>query len=596
MASPRDDGDDGGVDPTHLQLLETEPIIKHGYLTKKGKTRHNWKQRWFELRASTLSYSSSPQSPKKLGIVPLFGCSIRSHQLRPFSFVLEAPRRAYYLSAESLDDECEWMKCITQAIGGVIGIARDSPEATKWARLSAMPRGKRLLRGAGRAADDLAAAGAGTTNSNSNSTTVASLHHHPHHQHLYDDSSFGEQHRSPSAPSSPMQSRKTAWSTAAAHYTPLFEPSTSSPVHALLRTFGHESPAAATATGVATSTSSSSSPALSPQSGSTPSSPVSASPLSALDLSSAPALAGGKPGSNARASELLALQGGDNATGRSPPSTFTTAVAPSQAAKTRRNLAIATLRATKQDALAPEPVVSPTDMTASMSLILSLTPLTLTPCAIVCHNVMPMPGDNKQRRSRRNTDPGKDAELAAALVDAAPTTPTSQRRLSFHEALTELPVIAISSTDDSPTAADTTTTTSTNNHTTRSPKAPKASTLKTPPETPPSYNQASLSAMSHEALIAIILELQGRNEQQRQQVKHVTEKAALLVSHMRTQMEHLHEQRQLAVTQLKAKDATLRKSHLQLRQTQKFLQGAHIREQGTSSCSLYARCSHHSVS
>jgi hypothetical protein len=32
------------------------PIIKTGYLWKKGGSRRNWKKRWFELRPHTLAY------------------------------------------------------------------------------------------------------------------------------------------------------------------------------------------------------------------------------------------------------------------------------------------------------------------------------------------------------------------------------------------------------------------------------------------------------------------------------------------------------------------------------------------------------------
>jgi hypothetical protein len=51
-----------------------------------------------------------------LGIIHLVGCAVRVNQLRRFSFALETPRRTYFFSAESADEQRDWMLLISQSI------------------------------------------------------------------------------------------------------------------------------------------------------------------------------------------------------------------------------------------------------------------------------------------------------------------------------------------------------------------------------------------------------------------------------------------------------------------------------------------------
>lgn len=40
----------------NIQQRVTNPMVKAGYLFKKGANRHNWNKRWFELRPHSLAY------------------------------------------------------------------------------------------------------------------------------------------------------------------------------------------------------------------------------------------------------------------------------------------------------------------------------------------------------------------------------------------------------------------------------------------------------------------------------------------------------------------------------------------------------------
>ena len=94
------------------------PIIKAGFLSKKGGERRNWNKRWFELRSHSLAYYNSRKADKLKGEIPLINCEVeeQEYETKTFVFVLKSSNRTYFISAFSEADMKSWIKSITKCI------------------------------------------------------------------------------------------------------------------------------------------------------------------------------------------------------------------------------------------------------------------------------------------------------------------------------------------------------------------------------------------------------------------------------------------------------------------------------------------------
>jgi hypothetical protein len=56
--------------------MASSPVLKEGFLVKKGHVRHNWRTRWFVLGKRQLSYFRKRQETVAAGVIPLVGATL----------------------------------------------------------------------------------------------------------------------------------------------------------------------------------------------------------------------------------------------------------------------------------------------------------------------------------------------------------------------------------------------------------------------------------------------------------------------------------------------------------------------------------------
>ncbi|KAI8642214.1 hypothetical protein BD408DRAFT_416982 [Parasitella parasitica] len=102
-----------------LELLETEKVLKAGYLLKKGEKRRTWKKRWFVLRTTKLAMYKDKKEYKLLRIIDLHAIhsvvQVTSKHKYKFVFAFVTAKRMYYVQAEDQKDMDEWFRLVNHA-------------------------------------------------------------------------------------------------------------------------------------------------------------------------------------------------------------------------------------------------------------------------------------------------------------------------------------------------------------------------------------------------------------------------------------------------------------------------------------------------
>ncbi|XP_037334025.1 differentially expressed in FDCP 6 homolog isoform X2 [Pungitius pungitius] len=95
-------------------------VLKEGYLWKKGQLRRNWKERWFTLRPSNLSYYSGEDRKDCQGHIVLDGnCCVEvlpDRDGKRCMFCLKTLSKTYEMSASDTKQRQEWTTAIQTAI------------------------------------------------------------------------------------------------------------------------------------------------------------------------------------------------------------------------------------------------------------------------------------------------------------------------------------------------------------------------------------------------------------------------------------------------------------------------------------------------
>ncbi|CAL8277543.1 unnamed protein product [Boreogadus saida] len=95
-------------------------VLKEGYLWKKGQLRRNWKERWFTLRPSSLSYYSGEDRKECHGNITLDGnCCVEvlpDRDGKRCMFCLKTLSKTYEMSASDTKQRQEWTTAIQTAI------------------------------------------------------------------------------------------------------------------------------------------------------------------------------------------------------------------------------------------------------------------------------------------------------------------------------------------------------------------------------------------------------------------------------------------------------------------------------------------------
>ncbi|XP_075951369.1 differentially expressed in FDCP 6 homolog isoform X2 [Anarhichas minor] len=95
-------------------------VLKEGYLWKKGQLRRNWKERWFTLRPSNLSYYTGEDRKDCQGNIVLDGnCCVEvlpDRDGKRCMFCLKTLSKTYEMSASDTKQRQEWTSAIQTAI------------------------------------------------------------------------------------------------------------------------------------------------------------------------------------------------------------------------------------------------------------------------------------------------------------------------------------------------------------------------------------------------------------------------------------------------------------------------------------------------
>ncbi|KAJ3140820.1 hypothetical protein HK100_008991 [Physocladia obscura] len=98
--------------------LESEKVLKNGYLRKKGEKRKTWKTRWFVLRTTKLAYYKNDKEYEILNIIPLENVTTvadvdLAHRNNVFGIVTRD--RTYYLQASGPTEMESWTFFLREA-------------------------------------------------------------------------------------------------------------------------------------------------------------------------------------------------------------------------------------------------------------------------------------------------------------------------------------------------------------------------------------------------------------------------------------------------------------------------------------------------
>nr|XP_061843099.1 differentially expressed in FDCP 6 homolog [Nerophis lumbriciformis] len=107
-----------GIEEVYREIVGD--VLKEGYLWKKGQLRRNWKERWFTLRPSNLSYYTTEDRKECQGKIPLDGnCCVEvlpDRDGKRCMFCLKTLSKTYEMSASDTKQRQEWTTAIQTAI------------------------------------------------------------------------------------------------------------------------------------------------------------------------------------------------------------------------------------------------------------------------------------------------------------------------------------------------------------------------------------------------------------------------------------------------------------------------------------------------
>ncbi|KAG9013957.1 hypothetical protein FRB94_004337 [Tulasnella sp. JGI-2019a] len=119
-----EDDEDDDWDPAGARTqeeaaaLDTENVVKSGYLQKKGERRKTWKKRWFVLRQTQLSYYKSSKEYQTLRVLPvseIHSVSQVTLKRHDYTFGIVIPSRTFYIQASSAAEVDSWVRAINDA-------------------------------------------------------------------------------------------------------------------------------------------------------------------------------------------------------------------------------------------------------------------------------------------------------------------------------------------------------------------------------------------------------------------------------------------------------------------------------------------------
>lgn len=108
---------------------------KEGYLTKLGQIRKSWKNRWFVLRSSTLSYYKTKDSRRpidRLDLTKALSVEYDSSKQKNHCFSVQFTHRTYFLYATCAEDRDQWVELLRSKLPrpGVSTLPASSVNAT----------------------------------------------------------------------------------------------------------------------------------------------------------------------------------------------------------------------------------------------------------------------------------------------------------------------------------------------------------------------------------------------------------------------------------------------------------------------------------
>jgi len=120
--------------PAARQSTVQSPVIKAGFLRKKGAKRRNWTKRWFELKGHSLTYFKNEKADKLKGSIVLDLAVVGKSHRKPFGFFVRTPERILMLWPINKEERDMWIEAITSAITvQYYGVAVDI-EQSVWAQ------------------------------------------------------------------------------------------------------------------------------------------------------------------------------------------------------------------------------------------------------------------------------------------------------------------------------------------------------------------------------------------------------------------------------------------------------------------------------
>jgi hypothetical protein len=107
-----------------VMLNDSDPPLRTGLLSKKGFIRKNWKQRWFVLRPTALSYYRSDKDKEPRGSIPISNKSVlksSSINSKPgFELQSATSDRVYLITCASEAERDEWVSAIERLIQAAV--------------------------------------------------------------------------------------------------------------------------------------------------------------------------------------------------------------------------------------------------------------------------------------------------------------------------------------------------------------------------------------------------------------------------------------------------------------------------------------------